>query len=489
MEKKHLLIILLLLFPFVNFSQDGSLDSSFGDNGYVFSEFFGLYNYPKQIIQQNDGKTLVLGIIEDQNTNYSNSITRYLPSGGIDLSFGDNGSIYSDFGYRKSIAIQEDNKILNGADYYVEGEEKNFLIKRYLPDGTLDDSFGDNGIVVFNIGHDILENILIQSDGKIIAYGVSEIDNEYYSTIIRLLPDGSLDNIFGNNGVVSTFISENYFTTGGGLFKSNGKLLLLMRITNDDSLKLYQFLNDGELDITFNDNGIKEIDINSTNLSGTIGFTQTNIGAILLAYTSLGTQNDTVDSNLLKLNDSGDIDLNFGNNGVVNFGSFIPNRIFVQENNKILIGGGNPFFEGASVLIKRLLDNGSVDNSFSVISSDFQYSDFILQNNGKITWIGNTYIFSGPSMYVLARYNNNPLGIEDQQLENVSVYPNPSNGVFKIKHDYLVKETPYQIFDITGKLIQTGKLSGEQTHIDLIQVQSGVYLLNASGKTYKLIKN
>jgi hypothetical protein len=104
--------------------------------------------------------------------------------------------------------------------------------------------------------------------------------------------------------------------------------------------------------------------------------------------------------------------------------------------------------------MKRLLGNGIFDASFTNILVLFaQHSSFLLLNSGKIIGLGSTFWFDGPQDFVLSRYNNDPLGIEDQHLEKLSVFPNPSNGTFKIQHDYLAAETPYLITDVLGKII------------------------------------
>ena len=80
-------------------------------------------------------------------------------------------------------------------------------IIRYNIDGSVDSTFGVNGIVTNQIGTDYLEGntILIQSDGKIIAagYATFSLTNEDFA-VVRYNQDGSLDSTFDTNGFVNT---------------------------------------------------------------------------------------------------------------------------------------------------------------------------------------------------------------------------------------------------------------------------------------------
>ncbi len=63
------------------------------------------------------------------------------------------------------------------------------------------------------------------------------------------------------------------------------------------------------------------------------------------------------------------------------------------------------------------------------------------------------------------------------------VYPNPNNGSFTIEIENFESEIfDYRIYDITGKLRQTGKLDSEEKirNIELIDIADGVYFLQIS---------
>jgi uncharacterized delta-60 repeat protein len=72
---------------------------------------------------------------------------------------------------------------------------------RYLPDGSLDPTFGTGGLVTTDFGGiDRGFALVLQPDGKLVAAGFSGGD----FALARYLPDGSLDPMFGTGGLVTT---------------------------------------------------------------------------------------------------------------------------------------------------------------------------------------------------------------------------------------------------------------------------------------------
>ncbi len=128
----------------------GDLDTSFGTSGKVFSELPSGAVYTIAI--QPDGRIIAAG-----DTNQPNGIgfilIRYNPNGTFDTTFGTNGKVTTLFGVNvdvNAIVLQTDGKILvagYGAIAFGPGANHDFLVARFLPDGTLDTSFGDGGKV------------------------------------------------------------------------------------------------------------------------------------------------------------------------------------------------------------------------------------------------------------------------------------------------------------------------------------------------------
>jgi hypothetical protein len=65
---------------------------------------------------------------------------------------------------------------------------------------------------------------------------------------------------------------------------------------------------------------------------------------------------------------------------------------------------------------------------------------------------------------------------------NLSVYPNPSEGIFNIN---LENSATIQVFDTTGKQILSKKIASGVTQIDLSPNTSGIYILKATDSNNK----
>jgi len=476
---------------FLSYSQDGVLDSSFGDDGIVITDFYGETDGIRSVVQLSTDKIMALGSFSNQSVKYQ-TLSKYLLNGDVDESFGDNGNFIIDYGnpfaFYKSIAAQEDDKIIVSTTSDIN--DGDFLIARHLSNGNLDNSFGNNGIVQTDIGEDLFYKSKLQNDGKITLFGSSRINNNYNISLIRYLTNGNLDTSFGNNGVSIVDLEVDVFNILSVVIQENG-LINVIITTNyaPKTLLMLQYTENGVLDNSFGNNGTLTI---ATSIDFAGGALQIkNDGKFLVSYTNPM----LAQYKLIQYLPNGTVDASFGNNGEVNMNidGFAANKIFIQQDEKILIYGRILEYEGTMFCLTRYNSNGALDTTFGdlgITTLGLESSDVIIQNDGKILGVGNTYWYNGNGNFMLVRYHNNgTLGTTDFTENKFSAYPNPSQGKFYITHGFISTETPYQISDITGKLIQQGNLSGEQTQFNLSQFQNGIYLFTSEGSTVRLIKN
>lgn len=214
-------------FTIARYKTDGSLDLLFNSNGIVVSDFMGKDDYGYALAIQPDGKILLAGDVND-NISTNVGIIRYNTSGVPDNTFGINGKVVIDINgladHARSIALQLDGKILV-AGY----SESDFLILRFNPNGTLDNTFSSDGIITTSIGinNDIANSIAVQPDGKIVVIGESYNDSSNGSNIalVRYNTNGTLDNSFGFGGKVTSDIAT--WDEGKSVrVLSNGMILL-----------------------------------------------------------------------------------------------------------------------------------------------------------------------------------------------------------------------------------------------------------------------
>ena len=151
-----------------------------------------------------------------------------------------------------------------------------------------------------------------------------------------------------------------------------------------------------------------------------------------------------------------------------------------DEINGIYAGNDNPMagqvaFTGA--------DEGSVSGSWGRSYVDLSSIGVLPNDTLQLRWeLGTDGCNGSVGWYLdeIAIYNcEYLLSVNENQLSNLSVYPNPSKGSFYLTNPQgqLLKRA--DIFDINGRLIQTVKLGAEPKHeIRLNGVASGIYFMN-----------
>ena len=190
------------------FTSNGGLDLTFGHRGRASGSTGRLSTQTgtTAIVQSPDGHIVLVG------TDFTSSsvdgdvvLLRYGPDGRLDREFGVRGrstTRMGGFDQAFDAALQDDGKIVVAGTTGASPQNHRFLLLRYLPDGTLDPSFGGGGFVEHDFGGVDAEAyaVAIQADGKVVAAG--EADETL--ALARYLPDGTLDPTFGTDGVTST---------------------------------------------------------------------------------------------------------------------------------------------------------------------------------------------------------------------------------------------------------------------------------------------
>ena len=127
---------------------DGSLDTVFGSNGRVITNF-GATEQALALVLQPDGKIVVAGRTNKPapNGNFDFALARYESGGAVDNTFGTLGLVTTDFGGSVdrafAMALQPDGKLVVAGD-----SDANFALARYNSNGSLDASFGAGGKVI-----------------------------------------------------------------------------------------------------------------------------------------------------------------------------------------------------------------------------------------------------------------------------------------------------------------------------------------------------
>ncbi len=434
--KSFIFLYLQVCFIYNTSAQPGNLDKSFGTDGKTVTEnTFKLFS----LAIQRNGNIIAGGqgtsIIGTPNT--SLFAVRYTPDGILDNSFGENGILkYAPEDYilteGQYAIVQPDDKIIvagNGyKDYYYSNAvfdwigNYNLILRRYMPDGTPDSSFGENSVVITDFGErDFVKEVALQTDGKIIVAGGRSFD--YGGTdsflICRYLPNGMLDESFGDKGKVFDDFGE----CSSLVIQRDGKILV-GGTTSGRSFIFFRYNSDGTRDITFDHDGKLFTDLTKYG-EYLRDIAVQDDGKILAAGLSnyrFEPKEYFGDMVVLRYNDDGSFDSTFGINGRkdIKFDTSSDARsVSIQKNGKIVLAGlvTNDYISYSDFALARLNTDGSLDTTFGVegkqkldidVSDGFNAS--LILNDGKILAGGYTYsAVPYPGAFVLTRYFGDPI--------------------------------------------------------------------------------
>lgn len=221
------------------FNQNGTLDNSFGTGGVVAFDFGGgRDDRAYDVALQPDGKILIAGHATVGVVN-GNEVTdllaaRLLTNGTLDPSFGSGGKVLHDHGtdgqeFGWALALQPDGRFLIGG-YTQVGTQTDVSITRFNADGSVDRTFGSDGVAAQHIGtgSDAFTHIELQPDGSILGTGYAKetADGGYDMLVARFHPDGSHDTTFGPDDYqLFSFGTGNDIGRGAAL-RPDGRLLV-----------------------------------------------------------------------------------------------------------------------------------------------------------------------------------------------------------------------------------------------------------------------
>jgi uncharacterized delta-60 repeat protein len=362
-------------FALARYTTTHSLDPTFGNQGVALTDFGKSYDWAYALALQSDGKIVVAGV-SDSTGSKDFALARFHPNGVLDEGFGRGGLVTQ--GMRsltadviRGIAIQPDGKIVAGGSSYDDvvtiGPNSDFLVARYLPDGSSDLSFGIGGLMSTDFGRSSFDQphaLALQRDGKVVLGGYTNdgdgpgvLFGADQLALARYTQSGMLDPTFGQDGTV--------VFDGGSL----DERILSLAIAPDGGLLAGGYAN-----------GEKRSDLLLAKLqtdgSMVPGFGTTGKG---LSIIDLGTYSERVSS------------------------------LVVQPNGRIVAGGQTAVAHNADFGVFRYTADGALDEAFGqagVASFDFggredRVHAVALQADGKILAVGQS-----EADFALARFNS-----------------------------------------------------------------------------------
>jgi len=433
----------------IRLKTNGQLDSTFGING-VFSLPLAGESYGVSAAFAPDGNIIIGGLFISTTTGYSDMLlAKITPNGQLVSSFGNNGWILHNFtpedDLLQAMAIQTDGKIVvSGTISQTVGFDLFNMpaLVRFLPNGSVDSTFGVNGKTIFNAeGIDNeLTSCMIQADGKIIASGHFQRTftgaTDFDALVVRTNSNGAPDTGFGQN---------------------NGQVITTINAGIDDIFGM-------------------DLDANGNIVLG--GFTTAPVS---LEYDYL----------LLRYLPNGNLDTSFGNNGMNILDSMETEYIMdikVQNDGKIVaVGAVGSSFVSKSLALLRFLPNGNIDK---IIQNDLptysihEFTSVALQNNGAIVATGKA--LKDNNDILVCRYEASLSKLVNITAQHfLSIYPNPvpkqTELHFSLTKDWDLRGAQLEFLDEQGRVL-FAKPFNEYDFTQNISLPSGLYFYHISNE-------
>lgn len=234
-------------FAAARYESSGVPDGSFGTGGVASVDS------PTPLLATSgaldaSGKLVIAGS-SFNGTDEDIAVARLDSDGALDAGFGNGGVVTAPLGPANDIAsavvIQPDGKVVvaggtfNGVDYDI-------ALVRCEADGTLDTSFGTGGAARNGIGSEGATSLLLQPDGKLVAVGNLTLGAEVEWILARFLPDGTPDATFGLGGLVTTEIRLSPDFADAAVLQPDGNVVVAgqsQRAQHDGDFALARFLH------------------------------------------------------------------------------------------------------------------------------------------------------------------------------------------------------------------------------------------------------
>ncbi len=394
-------------------AQAGSLDPEFGGgDGLVSTAIYSNQRCEGNVTAiQGDGKILVSGYTRATDGNDYACLIRYNPDGTLDPSFNGTGNILLTtpfpYSYGCEVLIQPDKKILMTLEANDSTHSKMYLY-RFMEDGTPDQSFHSDGRIEDTFGAKYLgaNGLALQADGKILVGGYVEYAKDTFDRlyVCRFLPNGTPDNTFDGDGIVITPVGENYSSLKSLLVLPDGKIIAVGYATFNgyyDFVAL-RYNSNGSLDHSFNNTGIQQVAFTDHDDLAYAAALQPD-NKIILAGRAYDSSTGWPKMAVARLNADGTLDSGFHGNGMVtiNVSSYADaiRALLLQPDGKIVLGGyaHSALKGGSDMALVRLNGNGMPDPDFNgdgvkVFEDNAEISSIIsslaMQSDGKIVATG-----------------------------------------------------------------------------------------------------
>lgn len=483
----------------MRFDECGIMDTSFGTNGKVRHKF-NQRNVGKAFALQSDGKIVVAGVEAPSNAGSQQraNVSRFNSDGTPDTTFNGTGShsVLNASGTFNSLHIMDDGRIVCFGQL---GSGLGATIALFMPDGSFDTSFNNDGLVFFNTPLQYFDNVTghLLADGKMLLTSyASNSASEFHYLAVRFLASGEIDTTYGNNGYYYDAVLpvSGYFYPLTSAIDSNGNLLI-SKSADNTSFDILRLTPEGILDNTFGTGGHVHYDSGGA----TTGMQLLADGKILVRGTAASPTGNFAPSCAIRFLADGTPDSSFGTNGLRVLD--ILNGEASQSLHSLLVLPNGQWIAAVATFNFYFKKYGDLYNfphisqTGTVLSTTGTGSyQWFLDGEAISGAINQTFVPNQNGNYTVmitdangcqglsSVFNVTNLSVTANSLDKkVAIFPNPTTGkvIISLENEIIDK---VEIVDIVGKVVAVKPSS--TTQIDINELANGIYIFKIySGAT------
>lgn len=375
--------LLLLAFALPAWAAAGDLDPSFSGDGTKTVDFAGRFEFANAVAVQPNGRIVIAG---DVHREEDIGLARLTPRGHLDRTFGGDGTTVSDAGGAEGavdVALTQDGRIVVAAGGPAQ-DRPGFIAGRYRDDGSLDASFGGDGLVeVAPKAGSSAAAVAVQSDGKVVEAGTIRAGGENNPDfgIVRFQRDGDLDSGFGRAGVKLVDFGKGGAQAEDVEVLRDGSILVVGSAFRGGA-RQFAFAKlepDGSLDKTFSADGRLAIDVGPGDDAASALDVLADERIVAAGCATCESPSDVA---IARLRPDGSRDLTFSGDGLrvldPTHDDEAASDVVVQRDGRIVIAGCSPCFTAPEndFLLVRVQANGARDATFGhngVVRTGFKH--------------------------------------------------------------------------------------------------------------------
>lgn len=360
-------------FSALRYNANGTLDTTFASAGKFSSAFSGLHEQGKAIAIQNDNKLVIAGDVSN-GSSFDFGLIRLNANGTLDTSFGVNGLRTTGIGpgvdSANAVAIDATGRILVAGSAFNAGS-LDFAVARYTSSGALDTTYGSSGKAVISIGSgdDVIHGIALQADGKLVVVGSSIQGGTPDFAVARLDANGALDTSFDGDGKLTLAYGTSSDIAYAVTIQPDGRILVggsaKVNSNTDFDFAVARLTSNGALDTFFDGDGKATAAVGTSDDEAYAITLQPNGQVVLAGVATVGSSSDSA---LVRFNGDGTLDTLFDGDGIATYalstGSDSARGVALLNDGTIAVAG--PAHNGSNLDFGTafVVGNAAIDTSY-----------------------------------------------------------------------------------------------------------------------------